>query len=168
MPTPAERQAIAFLALVAALGGGARFVQARAFEQALVGNAPPGSAASLAAQTAAVDSLRAAEDEAPRRRSRRSANAPSAVARHTDADPVIVNPDLASLEELDRLPGVGPALAARIVASRDSLGPFGSLEGLQRVRGIGPATAARLAEHVTFSPGFRPLHGTSRVAATPR
>jgi competence ComEA-like helix-hairpin-helix protein len=168
MPTPAERQAIAFLALVAALGGGARFMQARAFEQAVVGSAPPGSADALAAQAAAVDSLRARTREAPPRRSRRSSGTTASVDRHTDADPVIVNPDLASLEELDRLPGVGPALAARIVASRDSLGPFGSLEGLQRVRGIGPATAARLAEHVTFSPGFRPLHGTSRVAATPR
>ena len=168
MPTPAERQAIAFLALVAALGGGARFVQARAFERALIGSAPPGSASELAAQTAAVDSLRTRVPASLRRRSTRSDAATPAAARHTDADPVIVNPDLASLEELDRLPGVGPALAARIIASRDSLGPFGSLEALQRVRGIGPATAARLAEHVTFSPGFRPLHGTSRAAATPR
>lgn len=59
--------------------------------------------------------------------------------------------DYAGAEELDRLPGIGPSLAARIVADRDSAGPFGSLEGLQRVRGIGPALAAKLAPLVTFS-----------------
>jgi competence protein ComEA len=47
----------------------------------------------------------------------------------------------ASLEELDRLPGIGPALAARIAAAR----PFDRTEDLLRVRGIGPATFARLA-----------------------
>jgi len=172
MPTPAERQALAFLALVAALGGAARLVQARAFERALDRAGLPGSSEGLVQQAAAVDSARdvAAERQAssrmragagagqsagPRRRATTRDAAPA-------PDPVIVNPDLASEEELDALPGVGPALAARIVANRDSLGPFGSLEGLQRVRGIGPATAERLAAHVTFSPGFRPLHGTTR------
>ncbi|MEJ7813022.1 MAG: helix-hairpin-helix domain-containing protein, partial [Gemmatimonadaceae bacterium] len=51
---------------------------------------------------------------------------------------------------------VGPVLAARIVADRDSLGPFGSLEGLERVRGVGPSLARKLAPHVTFSLTPRP------------
>lgn len=59
--------------------------------------------------------------------------------------------DAASAEEIERLPRVGPALARRIVASRDSLGPFGSLSGLRRVKGMGPATIERLAPLVTFS-----------------
>ena len=60
--------------------------------------------------------------------------------------------DVATVEELDaRLPGVGPALAARLVANRDSFGPFRSLEGLRRVKGMGPATVRRLATRVTFS-----------------
>lgn len=59
--------------------------------------------------------------------------------------------DVAPPEEIERLPKVGPALARRIVANRDSLGPFGSLSGLRRVKGMGPATMERLANLVTFS-----------------
>jgi competence protein ComEA len=46
--------------------------------------------------------------------------------------------------ELERLPGVGPALALRIIARRDSSGPFRTLEQLDSVRGVGPALLARL------------------------
>ena len=59
--------------------------------------------------------------------------------------------DVASAEEIERLPGIGPILARRIVASRDSLGPFGALPGLGRVKGVGPAMLLRLARLVTFS-----------------
>ena len=59
--------------------------------------------------------------------------------------------DTATPEEIERLPRVGPALARRIVANRDSLGPFGSLSGLRRVKGMGPATIERLEHLVTFS-----------------
>ncbi|UCE02441.1 MAG: helix-hairpin-helix domain-containing protein [Candidatus Latescibacterota bacterium] len=52
--------------------------------------------------------------------------------------------------ELQRLPGVGPVLASRIVAHRDANGPFRSLGDLQKVRGIGASTAARLAPLVRF------------------
>ena len=50
----------------------------------------------------------------------------------------------ATAAELDALPGVGPGLAARIVAKRDSLNGFEKVEDLQKVRGIGPATLERL------------------------
>ena len=59
--------------------------------------------------------------------------------------------DRASEAEIDRLPRVGPVLAHRIVANRDSFGPFGSIAGLRRVKGVGAATADRLAPLVTFS-----------------
>lgn len=59
--------------------------------------------------------------------------------------------DAADAAEMERLPGIGPALAKRIVASRDSLGPFGVLSALGRVKGVGPATMKRLAALVTFS-----------------
>jgi competence ComEA-like helix-hairpin-helix protein len=50
--------------------------------------------------------------------------------------------------QLDRLPGVGPALAGRIVAHRADHGPFRSLESLGAVRGIGPATLARIRPYL--------------------
>src|ERR1700710_165967 len=56
--------------------------------------------------------------------------------------------DHAPTAELTRLPGIGPSLANRIVADRQSHGAFGSLAGLRRVRGMGVAMVARLAPHL--------------------
>ena len=61
-----------------------------------------------------------------------------------------VDMDLASEQEIEALPRIGPALARRIVANRDSLGAFGSLDKLRRVKGMGPASLDRLAPLVTF------------------
>lgn len=62
-----------------------------------------------------------------------------------------IDVDRASAEELTRLPRIGAALAARIVADREAAGPFGSLEALDRVPGIGPAVLRAVGRHVTFS-----------------
>jgi len=56
----------------------------------------------------------------------------------------------ASAEDLEAIPGVGPALAVAIVADRVRLGPFGAARDLDRVRGIGPKKAAAIADYVTF------------------
>ena len=63
------------------------------------------------------------------------------------ADPIDVN--RASAAELSLLPGVGPSLAAAIVADRESRGVFRRPQDLDRVRGIGPAILARILPHVT-------------------
>jgi competence ComEA-like helix-hairpin-helix protein len=42
----------------------------------------------------------------------------------------------ASREELEKLPGIGPALAARIVEQRERFGPFRRAEHLMLVRGV--------------------------------
>lgn len=54
--------------------------------------------------------------------------------------------DLATADaaEIATLPGVGPALAARIVADRATRGPFRSVEDLARVAGIGESTLEAL------------------------
>lgn len=62
-----------------------------------------------------------------------------------------IDVERASVAQLRRLPGVGPALAARIVADRESRGPFGGLAGLDRVAGVGPATLGRLSAHLQFN-----------------
>jgi competence protein ComEA len=59
--------------------------------------------------------------------------------------------DIATVDQIEALPRIGQLLAKRIVANRDSLGPFRSLEGLKRVRGLGPATLQQLSPIVTFS-----------------
>jgi competence protein ComEA len=67
--------------------------------------------------------------------------------RLADARQVDVN--TADASELERLPGVGPALARRIVEDRESYGAFGSLEELTRVRGIGSKTIEGAREYLT-------------------
>lgn len=57
----------------------------------------------------------------------------------------------ATAMDLRRLPGVGPALAARIVQSRRAGGPFGSVDDLGRVKGLGPVRLRRLRRLVTVS-----------------
>lgn len=69
---------------------------------------------------------------------------------------VVVNIETATAEEIESLPGIGPSLARRIAEDRRKGGPFGSLEGLQRVRGVGPVLAARLVGRVTFNVAGRP------------
>jgi competence protein ComEA len=50
----------------------------------------------------------------------------------------------ASADELDRLPGVGPATARAIIDHRSAKGPFTSVDQLADVRGIGPAKLDQL------------------------
>ena len=61
-----------------------------------------------------------------------------------------IDVDRAGAVELTRLPGIGPALANRIVADRQSHGAFGNIAGLRRVRGLGPSLLDRLRGHLTF------------------
>lgn len=56
----------------------------------------------------------------------------------------------ATAEELERLPGVGPALAERILAYRQTHGQFGSVEELNEVPGIGPKTLETLRRYLTI------------------
>lgn len=51
-----------------------------------------------------------------------------------------VNINSADAKALASLKGVGPAKAAAIIADRDANGPFASVEELDRVRGIGQKT----------------------------
>jgi competence protein ComEA len=54
----------------------------------------------------------------------------------------------ATATELEVLPGVGPVLAARIVAYRDLHGPFAAVEDLLDVGGIGEAKLAAMRDSI--------------------
>lgn len=152
MPTPSERRALLFVAAVAALGLGVR--GCRALAPSAVDAAPR---AALAAQIAAVDSAVTTGGRPRARRPPRESASP-ATAAPPPSPTAPVDLDRADVAELDALPGIGPALAQRIVDDRAANGAFGSLEALQDVRGIGPALAAKLAPLVTFSaPPRQPL-----------
>ena len=61
--------------------------------------------------------------------------------------PVDVNH--ATVDELDELPGIGPATATAIVDHREESGPFASVDDLEAVRGIGPAKLDAIRDLVT-------------------
>lgn len=125
-----EKRAALFLAVVAAAGGLLRAVRA--------GDGPPGEA--LVAPHLPGEDIQ--EQAAKVRRAVRLAQPLQPGER--------INLDTAPADEIERLPGVGPAMARRIVAERDARGRFGSLEGLDRVPGIGPATLRSLSAFVSF------------------
>jgi competence protein ComEA len=55
----------------------------------------------------------------------------------------------ATVEQLDELPGIGPATAAAIVDHREQNGPFAGVEDLEAVRGIGPAKLEAIRDLVS-------------------
>ena len=175
MATTSEKQALAFLLLIALVGAGVQAVGVSRFDRQAVAAGGAGTragagdagAAALERQLAAVDSARSAppKGKARGRRvsnrsgdsslSRRSGAGRSAPDRRADPAPIDVNS--ASAAELEQLPRVGPALAQRIVAWRERHGPFAGPEDLRHVRGIGPSTVRLLLPRVTFSGRHSPL-----------
>jgi competence protein ComEA len=156
MLTRDERRAVLFLGAVAALGGLLRVVRS--------GAAAPGESL-VAPEIAGEDLVRQA---ALARRAQELARPLRAGER--------VDVDRASPEEIERLPGIGPELARRIVADREAHGPFGSLEVLARVHGVGPGALRLLRDVASFSGVATPvapgspapaLSATSAPAALP-
>jgi competence protein ComEA len=62
---------------------------------------------------------------------------------------VRVNINTADLMALDSLPGIGPAIAQRILDYREAHGPFSRIEDITNVPGIGPATLENLRDLIS-------------------
>ncbi len=75
--------------------------------------------------------------------------APEFTAAETGA---LLDLNTADQAALETLPGIGEALAQRILAYRETHGPFSSVDELQAVDGIGPGILARLRPYVTAVP----------------
>ena len=146
MATPAERKALLFFGTVIALGASVRAVRIHASAR---GSPDASARAALDTQLAAADSARHAKF------SKKKGKRPPGPKK---LPPVRVDLDVAGEAEIEALRGIGPSLARRIVADRDSFGPFGSLEGLKRVRGVGSGLVAKLDSTVTFSLLPRPMN----------
>jgi competence ComEA-like helix-hairpin-helix protein len=74
----------------------------------------------------------------------------AAAQKKPPAKPVDLN--TTTLEQLERLPGIGPATAKRILEMREKSGAFRRVEDLLAVRGISRRRLESLRPYVTVSP----------------
>jgi competence protein ComEA len=63
----------------------------------------------------------------------------------------MININTAGAEELATLPGIGPALAQRIIDWRTANGPFATIADITKVSGIGDKIFERIKDHITVS-----------------
>jgi competence protein ComEA len=61
---------------------------------------------------------------------------------------LLININTASAEDLDRLPGVGKTIAARIIECREKNGVFKSAEGLLKVKGITNSKFEKMKKYI--------------------
>ena len=130
-PVPADLYAAADQAFVEATEAGAG---PGAPPETPVEAAPPPAGEPADAPVALLAEAEVTEAAAPRRTSK--------------PPPARTNLNTASAAELQRLPGIGPALAGRIVAYREANGPFRAPAEITAVKGIGEKTFAKLAPWV--------------------
>lgn len=150
VPTTGERKALWFLAIVALSGSGVRLWRANEIPP------EPVDTLALSAQLARVDSVRARGGTRPKHPRLIVAAPPDSALR--DPAPIqMVDLDRATADEIEALPGIGPALARRIVANRDSVGAYGHIDALCAVPGIGKSIVQRLRPLVTFTGARRPV-----------
>lgn len=72
----------------------------------------------------------------------------SANKKKPPAKPVNIN--TASSEELQQVPGIGPATAQKILQMRKSYGPFKSVDDLLAIRGLGQKRLDKMRKYLTI------------------
>jgi competence protein ComEA len=160
-----KREMLAWTAILCLLGFGCGFVLVKRFRPAgpvefrelpssnevKVGQIPP------AFTPKPVDNLKPAipvpEPTAPPVATTTDAvspTAPPAIHNKSKAEPDTQSISINSgdLTELEKLPGVGPSLAQKIIDYRTEHGPFQSTDDLRNVRGIGEKRLAKIAPYV--------------------
>ena len=113
-------------------------------------------AATIAAVLAAVVLLARQDDNAPIRiiapeSQQATPNRGNLQPAQTQIQDGLIDLNLASVELLDTLPGIGPALAGAIISYRENVRPFRSVEEIQEVPKIGPVTYRNIRDLVTVS-----------------
>ena len=66
----------------------------------------------------------------------------------SDSGAGLININTAGPEELQLIPGVGPAIAGRIIEYREDHGQFQSIEEIKNVKGIGDKTFEKIKDHI--------------------
>jgi competence protein ComEA len=145
--TRQERLALGTVALLLAAGAGVRALRPADAPAAWEGAAAAGSASEI--RGAVADSLL-------RLRHRRTPL----------AEGEVLDLNTATVDDLVRLPRVGPALAGRIVERRENRGPYRSLADLDSVPGVGPALLAQVAPYVALPPAPASVPRAALAAAS--
>lgn len=79
-----------------------------------------------------------------------SDNGKARASTDSDADAgELVNINTADEAELDKLPGVGPSTAQKIIEYRETEGQFASPEDIMKVKGIGKAKYEKMKDRIT-------------------
>ncbi|MDA1036235.1 MAG: helix-hairpin-helix domain-containing protein [Chloroflexi bacterium] len=80
-----------------------------------------------------------------------TAEAPLTLATSAESTPTtgLIDINVAITSELEKLPGIGPVLAERIVAYREANGRFERIDQLMAVVGIGSTIFERISSSVT-------------------
>lgn len=148
--TPQERFALGVVALVLAIGVGVRYGGREVSPVQWSGDAADTS------EGVELDGRVVAEVALEERRS-----LPLAPGERID-------PNRADAIDLERLPEVGPGLAARIAEHRAAHGPFRTLADLDSVQGIGPAVLRAVTPHLTLPPAAAPRVAAKSASRAPR
>jgi comEA protein len=137
--TPGEARALLFVAILLVGGVSVQYAvdtaRARLADSPVQISWPPHRTADGLDMLSALDSARSAESDV--------------ITMTAAGDRVGIN--TASSEELQRLPGIGPAIAERIIEYRARYGLFRSVDELTAVKGIGPKTFAKLESQIVLN-----------------
>jgi competence protein ComEA len=98
-----------------------------------------------------TESLDLADDDRPLSPSSKGKNGSAMAAKQGKGETAPVDLNEATSEQLQRVPGIGPATAARIIETRKKQ-PFRNVDDLRRVPGIGPKTLEKLRPFLTVKP----------------
>ena len=69
-----------------------------------------------------------------------------------EMEALLIDINQATTTELEMLPGIGPTMAANIVAYREANGPFATIEAIMDVPGIGEGRFAEMKDLITVGP----------------
>lgn len=89
----------------------------------------------------------------------------SANKKKPPAKPVNIN--TATSEELQQVPGIGPATAQKILQMRKSYGPFKSVDDLLAIRGLGEKRLDKMRKYLTVGKAAVPKSAVSGSSPTP-
>jgi competence protein ComEA len=78
-----------------------------------------------------------------------------------------VNINAANSEELQQVPGIGPATAEKILQMRKSYGTFKSVDDLLSIKGIGKKRLEKMRRYLTVSKPAAANKAARPVAASP-